>query len=92
MSNDKLIQRQYMLTVGLAVVTTIEAKGDPVGTPVGFRGAFDGDRLGFDVGCSDENDANKIETRKVSVCEMTAVKMESIQAQKKCSPPLLATH
>ena len=46
MSNDKLIQRQ-MLTVGLGVDITIEAKGDPVGTPVGFRG----DRLGFDVGC-----------------------------------------
>ena len=50
-----------MLTVGLAVDTTIEAKGDPVGTPVGFRGAFDGDRLGFDVGCSDV----KVEARNI---------------------------
>jgi len=50
--NVKLIQQQDMLTVGLAVDTTIEAKGDPVGTPIGFRGAFEGDRLGFDVGCN----------------------------------------
>ena len=27
--------------------------GDPVGASVGFRGAFEGDWLGLEVGCSD---------------------------------------
>ena len=59
-----MVQHEYiLLTVGLAVDTTIEAKGDPVGASVGFRG----DWLGLEVGCSDENDANKIKIRKVSV-------------------------
>ena len=38
-----------------------------------------------------ENDGNKIETGKVSVNEVTAVKIGVHKAQKNCSPPLLAT-
>ena len=70
--------------------------GDPVGTSVGFRG----DMLGLEVGC-EKDDANKIETRKVSVCEMTAVRIRYPQIKRwspyyrhkrSCLPPLLAMH
>ena len=37
-----IIYTQQMLTA---------LDGDPVGTSVGFRGAFEGDRLGLEVGC-----------------------------------------
>ena len=76
-----------MLTVGLAVDTTIEAKGDPVGTPVGFRGAFDGDWLGLEVGCGDV----KVESKKYHVRYPQEVKIYATHIHNRSLPLLMAS-